>query len=84
MKAKANAVRALLSREISVGDGREKVAHILDDAGIAFGFDKFQNRFQATVFDAACGQYEAASIYILLDAFGNVSKVEVFESFTAP
>jgi hypothetical protein len=83
LKARLADVRNLLHKELKTGDSREKVDKVLTDAGIAYEYDRFQNRYQSTVTDARCKHDEAISIYVTFDPSGKVSKVEIFESYTA-
>jgi len=84
LKSRTAQIRKLLDRELKVGDPREKVEKVLNSAGIAHEYDRFQNRDQATVTDARCGPYDAISIYVNFDSAGKMAKWEVFESHTAP
>lgn len=77
-------LRALLNREIKVGDGREKVDLVLKNAGIDYSYDAYQNRYGSTVRDDRCGSWRAISVYVNFDLSGKVAGIEVFESYTAP
>ena len=66
-----------------VGDTRKRVEEVLKSVGIIYEYDPFQNRYQGTITDKRC-PYEAIQIYVTLDISEKLSKVEVFESYTAP
>jgi hypothetical protein len=67
---RAKEVRDLLEKELKAGDVRERVDEVLTKAGIAYGYDRFQNRYQGTVTDPRCGQLQAVSVYVYFDSSG--------------
>ena len=71
----------MLNKNLSINDSREKIEQEIHKIGINFTYDKFQNRYQATVRDG-CGPYEAISVYLNLDAQQKLSKIIVFKSYT--
>ena len=75
-------IKTALERDIRVGDSKDQVANALGKNGISFGFDKFQNQYQSTIYDERCNPYQAVSLYIRFDEKAQVSKVEIFKSFT--
>jgi hypothetical protein len=75
-------IKALLNKELKVGDSKERVQEVLNGAEIKYSFDQFQNRYQSTVYDERCGQDDAVSITVSFDPSGKMLKVEVFESYT--
>ena len=77
-------VRKQLESEVEIGQTREAAEAGMQRAGLSFSFDRFRSRFQSTVRDEQCDPYKAVSVYVYLDDAGRVSKIEVFESFTAP
>lgn len=84
LSRKTHEVRAMLNTEIKLGDSRDQVEYVLKNAHFVYGFDQFQNLYQANVYTSECGSYQAVSIYVHFDSEGKVMKVEVFESYTAP
>lgn len=84
MKSRTDEVRNLLNRDLKAGDTRARAKKILKTAGIAYEYDRFQNRYQSTITDARCGPYDAISIYVNFNSSGKMSNVEVLESYTAP
>src|SRR5665213_1093635 len=84
MKPKTEEIRNLLRRELWLGDTREKVENVLKNAGIAFEYDRFLNRYQSTIADSRCGPYVAITVYVNFDSSEKMSKVDVFESYTVP
>ncbi len=83
IKRKTAEVRKLLNRNIKAGDTRERVDTVLKSADILYEYDRFLNRYQSTVTDTRCGPNDAVSIYVTFNSVGRVSKIEVFESYTA-
>ena len=81
---KTDEIRALLNREIKVGNSRNKVDVVLKNAGIDYSYDAYQHRYGSTVRDDRCGPWQAISIYVNFDLSGKVTGIEVFESYTAP
>ena len=81
---KTKEVKNILNSKLSVGDTRGQVELALNEMDIQFTYDKFQNRFQATIRDERCGEYQAISVYISLDASDRMSKIKVLESYTMP
>jgi hypothetical protein len=77
-------IEKLLYSELQPGDNREKVESVLTANGIAFSYDRFQHRYQATLADQQCGPNRAISVYITLDDSMRLSEIRVFESFTMP
>jgi hypothetical protein len=75
-------IKTRLEHEIKIGDTRQKVEEILKGSQLDYSYDGFQNRFQSTARDSACGKWVALSIYVSFDEMGLVSKVEVFRSYT--
>ena len=84
IKAKAMEVRSILGQRLKIGDMRERADVVLKNAGIAYGYDRYQNRYQSTIADSRCGPYQAISVYVNFDSSERVSKIEVFETFTGP
>lgn len=84
LKPKTEEVRSLLEKELKVGDTPERVEEVLKNAGILYSYDRFQNRYQSTIFDSRCGPYQAISVYVYLDSLKKMSKFEVRVTFTAP
>lgn len=84
MKPETKELRDLLEKELKVGDTRERVEGVLKNAGIAYEYDQFQNRFQSTITDSQCGPYWAISLYVYFNSSNKMSKVEAFESHTGP
>ena len=84
MRPKTDHVRNLLEKELKVGDMRQRVDEVLKNAGIAYEYDRFQNRYQSTITDAECGPYDAISLYVNFDSSGKMAKIEVFGSHTGP
>jgi hypothetical protein len=74
--------RRSIETEIKAGDGRDKVESVLEKVGANYGYDDFQNRYQANFFDDDCGDWIALTIYVNLNEKGVVSNVEMFKSYT--
>ena len=83
MRPKTEEVRNLFNRQLKVGDTREKVDEVLKKAGIGYSYDRFENRYQSTVYDSQCGPNQAASIYVYFDASNEITEVEVRETYTS-
>lgn len=81
---KTKEVKNLLNSKLSIGDTRERVEMALKVIDIQFTYDKFQNRYQATVRDERCGQFQAISVYLSFDESEKLSEIKVFESYTMP
>lgn len=79
---KFDEIKYFIEREIKVGDSRERADSLLKIAGVDYGYDEYQNRYQSTIHDSACGKWVDLSIYVSFDKFGNVSKAEAFRSYT--
>jgi hypothetical protein len=84
LRPRADEIRGLLNSQLHVGDHADQVDKVLNGAKIAHDYDRFQNRYQGTVTDPRCGPYAAISIYVTFDHSEKLSKVDVFESYTAP
>lgn len=74
-------VKELLNERLIIGDSRMKIEQEFHRIGIGLTFDKFQNRYQATIREG-CGTYEAISVYLNLDAQEKLSKISVLKSYT--
>jgi len=82
MKAKTEEMRTLLENKLKIGDTRGKVDVVLKKAGIAYSYDRFQNRYQSTIYNSKCGDDKATSIYIYFTTSGRMQKIEVRETYT--
>ena len=76
-----NKVRELLNKNLSLSDSREKIEQEIQRLGVSFTYDRFQNRYQATIRDG-CSPYEAISVYLNLDGQEKLSTIVVFKSYT--
>ena len=84
LDVKEQKVKNLLNSSLSIGDSREQVGRALKNIDIEFSYDKYSNRYQATIWDERCGPYQAISVYIILDESEKVSEIKVFKSYTMP
>lgn len=83
MSHKTGEIKALLNKELKIGDSKERVQEVLKNAGISYAYDQFQEQYYSTVYDKRCGPDDAVSISVSFDPSGRMTKVEVFESYTA-
>ena len=84
LDVKEKEVKKLLNSNLSIGDSREQVEIALKNIDIEFSYDKYSNRYQATIWDERCGPYQALSVYIVLNESEKVSDIKVFKSYTMP
>lgn len=80
MSKQEKEVKALLNQTLTIGDSRSQVEEKLKTIDIEFSYDRFQNRYQATV--TGCGKFEALSVYLSLDDENKLSKIDVAKSYT--
>ena len=76
--------KSVFMSELKPGDSRLRVEQLFHREHIPYSFDRFQNRYQATIRDNQGTPYKAESLYVYLDSVGRVAKVEIFTSYTAP
>jgi len=76
-------VKTTLANQLKVGDSQKRVGEIFNSAGIDYGYDKAQSRFQSTVYDSRCGPGQAVSIYVYFDSTGNMTRYEVIKTYTS-
>ncbi len=80
-----DSIEKMLLKKIRVGDTRVKIESVLNSEGIGFSYDRFRDRYQATIRNEECDkQYKAISVYLYLDKTEKLSKLEVLETFTMP
>lgn len=75
-------VRAELSKELHVGDSREKAELVLKSHGMDFSYDKFEQRYQSGIRGENCAFDKSVIVYIYINKSGLVSKIEVSNSYT--
>ncbi|MDC6170013.1 hypothetical protein [Paucibacter sp. XJ19-41] len=81
LRNQETAIRKRLGEVFFVGQTHEQMISIMPTLEILFSFDKFQNRYQATIRDG-CGLHSAFSVYLNLDLNGSLSNIEVTKTFT--
>lgn len=81
---KTKEVRNLLNSKLSIGDTRERVEKAIEDIGIQFSYDKYQDQYYSTIRDERCGPYQAISVSLSFDESEKLSEIKVLESYTMP
>lgn len=74
-------VEKQLHNKLSIGDTREVVDAYLKDTGIKFTYDKFQDRYQASITEG-CGKNEAIIVLIIFDDFNKLSDIKISKEST--
>lgn len=74
--------RSFLKAELKPGDPRERVEDALRKLGGPYDYDSFNNRYQALITADRCRGYSGVVVYINLDSFGRMSRIEVTEVFS--
>lgn len=80
----AEMVRGKLSKELHVGDSREKVELVLKRHGIDFDYeDEPEQRYHAIIRGKNCAFDKSVTVNVyIINKSGLVSKIEVFNSYT--
>jgi len=91
LNMKEKEVKKLLHSQLSIGDNRDKVEAALDglslqgNAEIQFSYDKYSNRYQATIVDEKqCGRFQGIGIYINFNDSGELTEIDVHKFYTMP
>lgn len=78
-------IREKLSKELHVGDSREKVELVLKSHGMDFSYDEHQQRYQSGIGGEDCNFNpfnKVVAVLIYINKSGRVSKIEVSNSYT--
>ena len=79
-------IRDKLTKELHIGDSREKVERVLKSHGMDFSYDaEFEQRYQAGIGGEDCAfnpLNKVVTVSIYMDKSGRVSKIEVSDSVT--
>lgn len=75
-------IRDKLTKELHVGDSREKVALVLKSHGMDFSYDEYQQRYQSGIRGENCAFDKSVIVLIYMDKSERVSKIEVSNSYT--
>lgn len=82
----AEIIRDKLTKELHVGDSREKVERVLKSHGMDFSYDaEFEQRYQSLIGGEDCAfnpLNKVVAVYIYMNKSGRVSKIEVSNSYT--
>ena len=77
-------VKKMLNSKLSIGDDRGKVELIIDNIGIEFSYDKYEDQYYTTIRDEHCGPYQGISVYISFDESEKLSEINISKFYTMP
>lgn len=75
-------IREKLSKELHVGDSREKVELVLKSHGMDFSYDEYQDLYSSNIRGKNCAFDKSVMVTIYINKSGRVSKIEVSNSYT--
>lgn len=80
-EAMAKEIRADLEKKLQAGDSREKIESTLENMGISYTYNEFDNRYSSTVREN-CQKFAVVTVYVHLDDKMQMSSIEVFNTYT--
>ncbi len=75
-------IKGELSKELQIGDTREKVELVLKRHGMDFSYDEYQQRYQSGIRGENCAFDKSVIVLVYINKLGRVSKIEVTNSYT--
>ena len=75
-------IKSELSKDLQVGDSREKVERVLKNQGLVFSYDEYSQRYQSGIRGENCAFDKSVILYIYIDKSGGVSRIDASDSYT--
>lgn len=75
-------IKSEISKDLKIGDSREKVEDVLKNNRIEFTYDEYENLYSSNIRGGNCEFDRTVLVTIYLDSSGRVSKIETSDSYT--
>lgn len=75
-------IKSDLSKDLQVGDSREKIERVLSSHGFSFSYSEYQNLYNTTVRGKNCAFDKAVILTVYLDESGRMLRIETSDSYT--